>query len=81
MSIEIEGIWKDGKIIPLDELELEEDTKVFITIPAIVGEKISLPKLAGAWKDYRTKDGKNLEDLKKEIFESRKITLRREHHL
>ncbi len=34
--------------------------------------------IEGIWKDYKTKDGKSLDDLKKEIYDSRKISTRKE---
>ncbi len=77
MTLAIEGIWKGGKIVPLDDVELEENTKIRITIN-VIGGKGKTKSLAGAWKDYKTKDGKNLDDLKKEIYDSRKISTRKE---
>jgi len=75
MATEIEGIYKDGKILPLEEIKLEENTKVFISIPAKLKEKpISL---AGAWKNYKTADGKNIDWLKREIYRGRKISTRK----
>ena len=78
MVIAIEGVWKNGKIIPLDDVELEENTKVIINILEKPKEEKKTFQLAGAWKDYKTKDGKSLDDLKREIYDARKISNRRE---
>ncbi|MBI2146963.1 hypothetical protein HYU19_00620 [Candidatus Woesearchaeota archaeon] len=79
MAIEIDAVWKDGKILPLDNISLDNNTRVTIHLPEINrGEKKSL---AGAWKDYKTKDGKSLDDVKKEIYDSRKISTRKETRL
>ncbi len=77
MTLAIEGIWKGGKIVPLEDIELEEDTKVKVIIN-VIGSTGKTKSLAGAWKDYKTKDGKSLDDLKKEIYDSRKISTRKE---
>lgn len=74
MTLAIEGIWRGGKIVPLEDVELEENTKIKVTINVMSG-KGKTKSLAGAWKDYKTKDGKNLDDLKKEIYDGRKISL------
>ncbi len=74
MTTEIEGVWRHGRIVPLDNVDLEEETKVLISV--VAEKKVKLPELAGAWKDYRTKDGKTLDDVKKEIYDSRKISTR-----
>ncbi len=50
MTLAIEGIWKGGKIVPLEDVELEEDTKVVINLPE-KKSKSSLLKLAGVWKN------------------------------
>ena len=76
MSIAIKGVWKGGKIMPLEEIEVEEDTPVDIHIPTSK-KKRNISALAGAWKDYQTPDGKNLDDIKKEIYDSRSISHRR----
>lgn len=75
MNLAIEGIWKRGKIIPLEDIMLDENTKVIITINEKKKYKRSL---AGTWKNYRTKDGKTIEDLKNEIYHNRQISTRKE---
>lgn len=50
MADKIEGIWKNGKIIPLMEMDLEENTKVTITVLDKEKNKESLMDLAGIWK-------------------------------
>ncbi len=76
MATEIEGIYKNGKILPMEEIKLEENTKVLISIPAAELKKKPI-SLAGAWRDYKTMDGKNIGWLKKEIYKSRKISTRK----
>ena len=52
MATEIEGIWKHGKIIPLEDLDLEENTKVMISVaPEKPKSRKSLLSLAGVWKE------------------------------
>ena len=52
MTIAVEGIWKHGKILPLEDIDLKEDTKVTITITETRKKnKKSLLDLAGVWKD------------------------------
>lgn len=75
MTIEVEGVYKKGKIVPLKKINLEENTKVLIKVSGKLKKKAF--SLAGAWRDYRTIDGKNIDWLKKEIYESRKISTRR----
>lgn len=77
MSLAIEGIWKGGKIVPLEDVELEEDTKIKITIN-VISPAMKTKTLAGVWKDYKTKDGKSLDDLKREIYDCRKVSTRKE---
>ncbi len=50
MTLAIEGIWKGGKIVPLEDVELGENTKVMINLPENKS-KNSLLKLAGVWKN------------------------------
>lgn len=78
MVIAIEGIYKEGVIKPLEDIKIEDNSKVVITI--LDTEKTKKPKksLAGIWKYYRTYDGKTLDHLKKEIYEARKISTRPE---
>ena len=51
MGTEIEGIYKDGKIVPLEDIEIGENTKVTINILTPEKKKKSLLSLAGVWKD------------------------------
>lgn len=50
MLIEVEGICKRGKIVPLGDLEIEDNTKVIINVPEKKRKK-SFLSLAGVWKD------------------------------
>ena len=74
MTIEIEAVWKHGKIIPLEKIEIDENTKVTVSIPEKKGKK----SLAGAWKDYKSKDGKTLNEVAREIYGERKVSSRKE---
>ncbi len=74
MTIEVEGIYKNGRIVPLKKINLEENTKVLIKVSDKSKKKAF--SLAGAWKDYKTIDGKDIDWLKKEIYEARKISTR-----
>ncbi len=51
MSTTIEGIYKKGIIKPLEDVKLENNTKVIITIKNESEKKASLADLAGVWKD------------------------------
>lgn len=51
MSETIEGLWRDGKIIPLEDVDAEENTKVTITFPEEKRSHASLLSLAGVWKN------------------------------
>lgn len=51
MVIAIEGIYKDGVIKPLEEVKIEDNSKVIITILDEKKMKGSLMDLAGIWKD------------------------------
>jgi hypothetical protein len=42
-----------------------------------VRSKKSLEEMAGAWSDYETEEGENLEEVKEEIYERRKGESRR----
>ncbi|HLC90980.1 MAG TPA: antitoxin AF2212-like protein [Candidatus Nanoarchaeia archaeon] len=52
MTLDIEGVWKEGKIVPLKKLELKEGALVHLRVmekkPKASG---SLMDLAGVWKD------------------------------
>lgn len=74
----IEAVWKGGKIIPLNDIEVADETRVFVTLPVKEKKKSTLLSLAGVWKNYRTPDGKNIDDVKREIYDGRKISLRKE---
>lgn len=75
MTMQIEGIYKNGKILPSKEIKLENNTKVLIVILDKFKKKTS--SLAGAWKNYKTSDGKDIDWLKKKIYETRKISSRK----
>ena len=75
MATEVEGIYRDGKILPVREIKLEENTKVLIQVPTRLKKKHV--SLAGSWKNYKTFDGKDLGWLKKEIYKARKISTRK----
>lgn len=47
----ITAVWKEGKIIPLKNVDLEEDTVLTITIPVRKKPKRDIMSLAGVWKD------------------------------
>ena len=52
MTITIEGVWKHGKIVPLNDIDFEKNTKLIINILDKKKDSKSLLKLAGTWKDY-----------------------------
>jgi hypothetical protein len=70
--VTIEGIWKKGEVISLNPIEVADGTRVTIIIP----EKKKITSLAGIWKDYKTKEGRSLDDLKKEIYDSKTTLIR-----
>jgi predicted DNA-binding antitoxin AbrB/MazE fold protein len=72
MVIAVEGIWKHGKIIPLEDIDLEENTKVTISIPEPKKKK-SILDLAGVWKD----DDETYETFKNIYKERAKFRLRK----
>ncbi len=51
MGTEIKCICKNGKIIPLDDVGLEENAKVIINVLSSEKTKKHLLSLAGVWKD------------------------------
>ena len=56
MATEIEGIYKNGKILPTEEIKLEENTKVIVTIPDYGKKKSNIKELIGTWKDTKEMD-------------------------
>ena len=46
----VEAVWKDGKIIPLEEVHLEDNTKITLFFERKKKKKDFL-SLAGVWKD------------------------------
>ena len=71
MAIAVEGIYKKGMIKPLKDINIEDNSKVIITI-LDKGKKSSLMELAGIWKNRKDIDKRFKEILKdRESFELR----------
>ena len=77
MAINIEGVYSKGMIKPLRAIKLKDNTKVVITIKNKRHDK-GIISFAGSWKDYKTFDGRTLNDLKKDIYMDRKLSTRKE---
>ena len=73
----IEGIYKEGIIEPIGNVKLKNNTKVVITIKESKPIK-NVMSYSGSWKDYRTFDGRTLDDVKKEIYRDRKYSTRKD---
>lgn len=73
MVIAVEGVWKHGKVVPLDDLKLEEDTPVIINILERGKRSKSLRHLAGVWKD----DDETYETFRRVYSERKNFTLRK----
>lgn len=56
MATEIEGIYKNGKILPLEDIKLEENAKVIVTISDYTRKKSNMRELIGAWKNVKEMD-------------------------
>lgn len=67
----IEAVWRNGRIIPLEEVEVENNTHVVVTIP-IKENKSGLLELAGVWKN----DDETYDVFKKVIKERENFKLR-----
>ena len=74
MLTTIKGIYKDGLIKPLEEVNVKDTREVIITFldKAKKDDKLKFLSSAGSWKDIDT------ESLKKHIYENRKISNRKE---
>ena len=71
MLTTIKGIYEDGVIKPLEKIKVKDKTEVIITFLDSAKEKKSaFLSAAGSWKDVDT------EALKKQIYESRRISAR-----
>lgn len=71
MTIAVEGIYKKGIIKPLRDVDIEDNSKVIITI-FDKRKKGSLMELAGIWRDRKDIDKRFKEILKdRESFELR----------
>ncbi|MDO8740007.1 MAG: DUF104 domain-containing protein [Candidatus Woesearchaeota archaeon] len=57
MATEIEGIYKNGKILPMNDIKLEENTKVTVMIHDHTKNKSFMRKLIGAWENVKEMDG------------------------
>lgn len=57
MATEIEGIYKNGKILPMNDIKLEENTKVTVMIHDNTKNKSFMRKLIGAWENVKEMDG------------------------
>jgi len=80
MTTIIEGIYKKGIIKPVEDIKLEDNTKVIITIKESKPIK-SIMSFSGSWKDYKTFDGRTLDDVKKEIYRDREYSTRKDINL
>lgn len=69
----IEAVWKSGRIIPLADVKVEDNTHVFVTVPVAKSKKHPLLSLAGVWKD----DDKTYNIFKKVIEGRKNFKLRR----
>lgn len=76
----IEAVWKDGKIVPVGEVEVDVEEGIIFTVTISLPEKPrkSILSLAGVWKNFRTWDGKTIDVVKEEIYKSRNISTRKE---
>ena len=64
MDTAIEGIYKDGMIKPLEEVKLENNTRVIIIIKEKRKKEMSLMDLAGVWRNRKDIDSRFREILK-----------------
>jgi predicted DNA-binding antitoxin AbrB/MazE fold protein len=74
MAITVKGLYSRGIIKPLENVNIKGKAEVLITFldTARKKEKIHFASSAGSWRDMDT------EKLKKQIYESRGISTRRE---
>ena len=68
MEKTIKAKFKKGIIEPMEKLELEEGSEIFVTIKELYKEN-RFAKSAGSWKDLVDCD-----ELLKDIYKSRKIS-------
>ena len=78
MTTSIEGIYKNGVIKPIRSIKLKENTKVVITVKDQKEDNKSIMKFSGSWRNYKTFDGRTLDDVKEEIYSDRKLSTRKE---
>ncbi|MBI2129792.1 DUF104 domain-containing protein [Candidatus Woesearchaeota archaeon] len=57
MATEVEGIYKNGKILPVNDIKLEENTKVTVVIHDHLKKKAFMEKLIGVWENVKEMDG------------------------
>jgi predicted DNA-binding antitoxin AbrB/MazE fold protein len=71
MLTTIKGIYEDGVIRPLEEVNIKGKAEVIIIFLNTTKKRDTFLSVAGSWKDIDT------ETLKKQIYENRKISIRR----